>query len=230
MTEITPEAISTVTFRDRTWCATCRSLPGAPYSSLTRLVQGIWESEPGQARAILRRRILTTDPLTPMNWGMVKTAAQRVTSLTSLETGPGWEHVDFTPDPTLPALAPSEQSLAPMELAFALAGRARREGELYRRDRPVGCVLLDPAGERVAWAHNNNRSNRTLHAEVNLIQGLWARTGTGPMPGSRLVTTLEPCRMCQGMLHDCAPYVHVVYAEGDEVPPVPWKLDLQRAS
>jgi tRNA(Arg) A34 adenosine deaminase TadA len=54
----------------------------------------------------------------------------------------------------------------------------------------------------------------TSHAEVNLLE-LWAR----PLPaGSRVVSTLKPCRMCAGLVWDQAEdrrHVLVVYGEDD---------------
>lgn len=208
--------VSAVTWRERTFYARLAQVPGAPHSSLTQLVQGVWEAEPAQARAILRRRILTTDALSPMNWGMVKTAAQRVSVVAAVAPAEGWRLVSFVNEYRI-----VEVSGEPMEAARGLAGAARREGELYRRDRPVGCVLQGPDGALLGGAANTNRDNRTCHAEVNLLQGL-----SGAVPaGSTLFTTLEPCRMCQGMILAVAPDLRVRYLEADGVPEVPWTLD-----
>lgn len=215
------ETISAVTLGDRTWFSRHAAVPGAPHSSITQLVQGIWQAEPGQARAILRKRIFTTGELSPMDRGMVKTAAQRVSVVERLEVRPEWQRVSFANVFTPVELSPELVALHPLDLARALAGLARRVGDLYLRDRPVGCVLEAASGERLAWAHNTNRDNRTLHAEVNLLQTLRAPVP----PGARLITTLEPCRMCQGMIVSCAPGLRVRYAERDRVPEVPWRLD-----
>jgi deoxycytidylate deaminase len=191
---------------------------GEPRSSLTQLVQGVWEADPGMARAILRRRILTTGEIGPLERGMVKTAAQRVARVEALAPEPGWLRVAPAARYEPPALDASERALPPMEIARRLAALSSRQGALRERDRPVGCVLVDAAGAPLAWAHNTNATNRTLHAELNLMQWWWARTG-GPLPpGARLYTTLEPCRMCRGMLYTCGPATAVRYSLADGVP------------
>ncbi|HEX4924736.1 MAG TPA: Bd3614 family nucleic acid deaminase, partial [Bdellovibrionales bacterium] len=77
-------------------------------------------------------------------------------------------------------------------------------------------------------AHNTNHSNRTLHAELNLVQSWW-RMHQAPLPaGAEIYTTLEPCRMCSGMIHHAGPETKVWYLEPDDVPPVPWALNVAR--
>ena len=58
------EGLSTVTWNARTFYARSALAAGQPSSSVTRLIQGIWETETAQARAILRKRIHTTEQLT----------------------------------------------------------------------------------------------------------------------------------------------------------------------
>lgn len=210
------EGLSTVTWNARTFYARSALAAGQPSSSVTRLIQGIWETETAQARAILRKRIHTTEQLTPMNWGMVKTAAQRISVVPAVEPHDDWQPVAFDNPFRI-----MEVSGDAMTAARALAGNARRDGELFRRDRPVGCVLVAAGGELLGGAFNTNRDNRTLHAEVNLLQAL----GCLVPAGATLYTTLEPCRMCQGMIVSCAPGLKVRYAESDAVPEVPWTLD-----
>lgn len=222
---------SWVTFRETTYLARYApgGVPGRPHSSLTQLVQGVWEREPGMARAILRRRIHTTGPLTPLERGMVKTAAQRVSVADAEPALAGPVLVSFENRYAAPELSEWQDALAPMALARALAASVRR-GELRASDRPVGCVLVGADGRRLAWAHNTNAANRTLHAEVNLAQAWWTRHGSGFPPGAALHTTLEPCRMCQGMLAACLPDLHVLYAAGDGMPRVAESLRLEADS
>lgn len=223
-----PATISAVTWRDRTFFVAYLAAAGEPHSSLTQLVQGIWDTEPGQARAILRRRIQTTDELTPLNWGMVKTSAQRVTRVAAIEPQPGWQRMEFLPRHEPRALDAAQAGLPPMELAGLLAGLSVRQDSLHASDRPVGCVLVGANGALLAWAHNTNGANRTLHAEVNLVQKWWAHAGQRIPIGARLFTTLQPCRMCQGMIHTVGSHVPVLYRDPDRVRPVPFELACRR--
>ena len=216
-------AVAAVTHGDRTWFTRYPGVEGSPHSAVTQLIQAVWQSEPAMARAILRRRIRTTAALTPMDRGMVKTAAQRVRELEVVTVEPEWRQLSFVDvyQPIELSALMLEVARDPMALAHRLAGESRREGLLRERDRPVGCVLVGAGGELLAWAHNTNRLNRTLHAEVNLVQAWWAKEAR-PLPsGSRLYTTLEPCRMCQGMIRHCGPGTAVFYAKADGMPRVP---------
>lgn len=208
------EHVSAVSWNGRTWFARHTRQPGSPHSSLTQLVQGLYQTHTG-ARFILRKRILTTEEMIPMNRGMVKTAAQRATTVPALEVQPDWIPVSFTNNYRIVKVSGDA-----VQAARELAGRARRTGELYQRDRPVACVLIGPDGALLGGAGNTSADNRTCHAEVNLLQTI------GRVPeGSTLVTTLEPCRMCQGMILAVDPRMKVRYLESDQQPEVPWKID-----
>ncbi len=97
-------------------------------------------------------------------------------------------------------------SAQPMDLARSLATLCKTSNpERYLRDRAVGAVLVSAEGELLAQAYNSNHSNRTLHAEVRLLQDWGFRTGGAPIPaGAQLFVTLKPCKMCAGMLFYCA--------------------------
>ena len=80
-----------------------------------------------------------------------------------------------------------------MRLALAEAGAA---GE----DVPVGAVIIDPAGQVIAAAHNRREhaGDPTAHAEILAIRAAAAHLGTWRLSGCALVVTLEPCTMCAG--------------------------------
>ena len=205
--------------------------PGLPHSAITRLIQGIWETEAAQARRILRRRIFTSaNVATPMCTGMVKVAAKRL-SLQTLPDAtdlPGRD-VSAQGNPELAQAPAPEPAPGPPRspadlLAFALSLATeipRREGPRYTLDRPVAAILADADGRILATAVNRNARNRTLHAEVRLAQAWHHRTGRGFPPGARVYVTLKCCRMCAGMLWQTAEQpetLHVHYAEDDPGP------------
>ncbi|RYZ75997.1 MAG: hypothetical protein EOP06_31735, partial [Proteobacteria bacterium] len=47
-----------------------------------------------------------------------------------------------------------------------------------------------------------NSKNKTLHAELLMVQSYFRQTGNRIPRGARIVTTRKPCRMCAGILHD----------------------------
>lgn len=69
-------------------------------------------------------------------------------------------------------------------------------------DVPVGAVLLDPAGQVVAAAHNEKEltGDPTAHAELLAIQRVGMAKGDWRLEDLTLVVTLEPCVMCAGAI------------------------------
>ena len=67
-------------------------------------------------------------------------------------------------------------------------------------DVPVGAVVLDPAGELLASAHNTRErdGDPTAHAELVALRAAAAERGSWRLEGCTLVVTLEPCTMCAG--------------------------------
>ena len=165
-----------------------------PRSPVLDLVQAVYEARPERARALLRQRIRAT-ALAPFDADVVKVAAKRV----SLVVAPPGGAVDGLVD------------LAP----FAERARARTGGVVGG----VVATLYDPDGVELLTARNAASENRTLHAEVALAQGWWARTGQPIPAGARIETSLQCCRMCASVLVAAAAGpLDVVYAEPDPGP------------
>lgn len=98
--------------------------------------------------------------------------------------------------------APSESDF--LKLAGDLAATSLKNSSLetprYLRDRPIAAILVSEKNEILSWAVNTNASNRTLHAELNLVQEHFCRTGK-PLPrGAKIFVTLKPCKMCAGAI------------------------------
>ncbi len=186
-------------------------------SAVVRLIQGVYESTPHEARRILRHRIFTTAPLTEMCRGMVRVAAKTVTG----DVRPCGESSDPIHWRELPAPAVSSAEVGDktheksflilsspaqaMSHAEKLASEIQRgSGPDYLQDRAVGAVLVDADGRVLAQAANSNSSNKTLHAEVKLVQAFIRKHGGAIPDGARIFTTLKPCKMCAGMIWNCA--------------------------
>ncbi len=84
-----------------------------------------------------------------------------------------------------------------MRLALAQAELAYQADEV-----PVGAVLVSPAGEVLAAAHNRTEAagDPTAHAELLCIRQAAAAAGGWRLLEATLYVTLEPCPMCAGAL------------------------------
>ncbi len=84
-----------------------------------------------------------------------------------------------------------------MKLALEQAQQAFDEGEI-----PVGAVLLDVSGDPVAAARNQSilKQDPTAHAEIQVLRMAARAAGNYRLPGTVLISTVEPCLMCTGAL------------------------------
>lgn len=84
-----------------------------------------------------------------------------------------------------------------MLLALKEAERSAELGEV-----PVGALLIDARGEVLAAAGNRSISHcdPSAHAETLVLRKAAKQVGNYRLPGTILVTTLEPCIMCLGCL------------------------------
>lgn len=234
-------------WKNQIFLASYERREGEPYSATWCLIQGIWQREPKNALSIVRSRIFTSEEATPMNQGVVKVSAKRMT--TEVEELPfsadDSSVVNVTDDATAARKAATEACVTPSgkmaapgllsargpvsapstlsakEWALELRENVDRtsNGPRYELDRAVGAVLTDAEDRPILGATNRNALNRTLHAEVNLLQGYWDRFQT-PLPeGARIYVTLQCCRMCAALIHSCAGnQIAVFYGEKDPGP------------
>lgn len=84
-----------------------------------------------------------------------------------------------------------------MREALALARECLATGDV-----PVGCVVVDPAGEIIGRGRNRREElgSATRHAEVEAIEEACAHVGSWRLTGCSLYVTLEPCPMCAGAI------------------------------
>jgi tRNA(adenine34) deaminase len=84
-----------------------------------------------------------------------------------------------------------------MREALAQARIAADSGEV-----PVGAVLVDATGERLAAGHNQpiGACDPSAHAEIVTLRAAAQKLGNYRLPGCTLYVTLEPCTMCVGAL------------------------------
>jgi tRNA(Arg) A34 adenosine deaminase TadA len=89
---------------------------------------------------------------------------------------------------------------------------------LHDYDRDIAAILVDAEGKLLSYGVNSNSKNKTLHAEVNLIQRYFKETGRKIPLGAVLYSTHKPCKMCAGMIYHWSenPDVLQVYYNIDE--------------
>jgi len=82
-----------------------------------------------------------------------------------------------------------------MRRALEEARLAAEEGEV-----PVGAVVVDGEGRRIASAHNQTRTlcDPTAHAEILALGAAAGVKGDWRLDDCTLFVTLEPCAMCAG--------------------------------
>jgi len=198
-----------------------------------RLIQGIYDLEPAQARRILRARIYSNVTPSEAELAMVKVAAKRLSAPVAFLPNEKIQYLEVQPasapiplrDENLPAeIRELLDRREFMRAALGLARQIPRRAQLYESDRPVAALLVDREGRLIGAAVNSNAQNRTRHAEMNLIQGLLGDkpAGTKILPrGSRIYVTLKCCKMCAALIWcaaENASEIRVLYAQDDPGP------------
>ncbi|MBC7371193.1 MAG: Bd3614 family nucleic acid deaminase [Bdellovibrionaceae bacterium] len=202
-----------------------------PSSAVVQLLQGLFDVHVDHSFFILRKRIFTTAKLSVMCHGMVKTVAKRATGgILAVDHGLALPkvHIEILP---VPSPFRNEANLASLSVVNSLKvakplAWARRLAELNPRgvvlhdfDRDIACLLVDKSGNLLAYGLNSNSKNKTLHAEVNMVQRYFQETAKKIPAGAEIITTRKPCRMCAGMIHFWSSDPHslrITYAEGDK--------------
>lgn len=197
----------------------------SPSSAVVKLLQGLFDRFVDQSFFILRQRIYTTSRLTEMCRGMIKVVAKRATegivpfnhaldlSFEFCEVGTAMEvlaSVQLLNNENLMSLSAVQKWVAEalpnsksefLELASKLAERVPKGEILHDHDRGIAALLVDKKNRLLGYGINSNSKNKTLHAEVNLIQRLFLEQGYKIPEGSVLYSTHKPCKMCAGMIY-----------------------------
>ncbi|MGZ3792682.1 MAG: Bd3614 family nucleic acid deaminase [Bdellovibrio sp.] len=199
----------------------------APSSAIVKLLQGVFDKFLDQSFFILRNRIYTTAALSEMCRGMVKVVAKRVTE----QVSPRYSSIELNQELMYQEIGDRHDIVIPMaqqsdieqqqifekistqnfsvksisELAkFAdrLAKEVPRGEILHDHDRNIAAVLLDKNSSVLSYGMNSNSKNKTLHAEVNMVQKFYKEQGRRIPKDSVIFCTHKPCKMCSGMIYD----------------------------
>lgn len=198
----------------------------SPSSALVKLLQGLFDSFVDHSFFILRQRLYTTAVLTEMCRGMVKVVAKRATDqVQAVDHGEilNFEFIEIgeTVEALFPVRHLNEENQRPLsemkwkateeaELPDALflmehtkrIAQENPRGEiLHDYDRDIAAILVDAQGNLLSYGLNSNSKNKTLHAEVNLLQRYYKENHRKIPEGSQIFSTHKPCKMCAGMIY-----------------------------
>lgn len=93
---------------------------------------------------------------------------------------------------------PTEQDQAFLTRVFALAQHSRDEGH-----HPFAAIVVDADGNVIAEAMNDSATERTAHAEMNVLRAASRLHGPTVLSGATLYSNAEPCAMCAGGAYWC---------------------------
>jgi tRNA(Arg) A34 adenosine deaminase TadA len=221
--------VAWVEFKGKVYFSYFAKGSSAPSSAVVKLLQGLFDRHKDHSFFILRQRIFTTAALSEMCKGMIKVVAKRATGEIVPEQDSEFsEQLEFievdvadnslssvthlnTENQMLVAsvgewlanLKPQNES-DHLKAAFDLSKQVPRGEVLHDYDREIAALLISPDGQVLSYGVNSNSINKTLHAEVNLVQRYFREHGQKIPAGSVLYSTHKPCKMCAGMIYDWA--------------------------
>ncbi len=187
----------------------------APSSAVVKLLQGLFDQFVDQSFFILRNRIFTTAAVTEMCLGMTKVVAKRITGkVIPVDHQMDLKYEKLEVGLSTELLYPCEQRASPPELSQMQGAQGDwmtqvrelsrlnpRGSVLHDYDREIAALLVR-GQEILAYGLNSNSKNKTLHAEVNLLQSFFKRSA-GKIPrGTQIYSTHKPCKMCAGMIYE----------------------------
>jgi cytidine deaminase len=207
------------------------SANSGPYTAVSELIQGVFLRYPKYAQKILRSRIYTNEPPSHIQKGILKGAAKRFSFEKDRDYHPSIDSVQVSYiDKTDNVIGWKLESLnfnVPIEkpnwlaTAHSLFDSKMSSGVLYKNPRNISALLFSSDFKLLGAAVNTNQTNKTLHAEVNLVQGYFKMFQKKFPQKSIVFSTLKPCRMCTGFLYDWAedPNLLEIFYETDDPGP-----------
>jgi len=185
------------------------------------LIEGVWALVPDQARAITRNRIFSSHPLTHLCEGMLMVAAKRSSYFDSevyQQKFLATSHLSRI-EVSLPGteIFPSLRSIPSESLS---EDQAMETAERLAKNSSLGiaAVLLDEDKKIVSYGWNNHFPNKILHAEIMLVKNFVAQYKSIIPKNYTLISTLQPCAMCAGYLHQhCEDFnsLKIIYKDTD---------------
>lgn len=176
------------------------------------LLQQIFETKKDHSFFILRKAIVTNYEPGVNEKGMVKVVAKRIQQglghpIKSEEdfdlSALNWQRHQPRPLASLSELHHQPLNFSdtdPKVVLQQLVQMVPRGQVLHDYDRPIAAVLVNSEGLVIEFGVNSNHINKTLHAEVNLLQRYFEKHHCQLPLGSKIFVTHKPCKMCAGMI------------------------------
>lgn len=186
-----------------------------PHSAVTRLIQNLTAGRRGSTMD--RQRIYTTiTALTEMDIGMADLFGMRLINweddadpppraradrLTDAYQPPGFQRSDVKCG-TGVDLSQQNDTYKKIHRLYLMAAFAVVSGKLSAlsskstEGHSIGAILVQKDGTIVAWSTSTNFRNKSQHAEVNLIQSYFARSGAKQLPEARTSTPRSSPASC----------------------------------
>lgn len=199
--------IASIFFEGTAYFSLYKPMPFEPHSAATQLIQGLYEEYPETAIRILRNKIYLNYTPTVMCRGMIWLGAKRFEVDMNLNEDQInrlsiKRKITFEPKQNLTSF-----STVPLpEILLWLKNPAEKKQDsastspLFTQHRAVRSVILDAQDQVILAAENQNSSNKTLHAEVILLQDYFRKNRTGFNRSITLFSSLQCCKMCAAMI------------------------------
>jgi hypothetical protein len=202
-----------------------RQDPSLPVdTAVSVLIHGIWRQYPSSALTLLRERVHTNHPLTPVCEGAIKVAAKR----SATHDIQSFEELRCRLSKGVARVIPINLSGAQggvlLDPAFFQTKEVKPTLDLLLKRstgiKRVAAALLGPDGHWLGGAWNTAKLDRSAHAEYNLARGLLL-SGMKIPKDSTLFVSLRPCAMCAGAIWSACESleeVHIRFLEEDPGP------------
>ncbi len=211
----------------RTYWTGFNSRPEQPTSAAVLLLQGIFDQFRDLSFFILRDRVYLNYTPSEMDLGMLKLVAKRWSQAPwsldpeneAIEIAPGKDGF-YIPSSARQTITLADDKIRNRNQAIVLLEHLERQvlrqGKLHDQSRPLAAILTDEFGSILQTAVHQGSINKTLHAEVDLLQQ-YARRDLRFRPEFCLYASMKPCHMCAGMIHHCG--IENVFYKSDDPGP-----------
>lgn len=211
-----------VAHQDKIFYSNYSGVSQAPTSALIQLVQGLFKKYEDHTFFILRNRIWTSYELTGMEKEFIKVTAKRA-SMVSSGNGEARDEANLVSSVAEKQLVYINESISIENYVFKskdehiksqvravdlldemVSSISRTQEMKHDMNRDIAALMVSREGILLSACTAQNKINKTLHAEVSLVQSYYQKTGRLIPAGAKIYTSLKPCRMCAAMIYHCS--------------------------
>lgn len=206
-------------------------------SSVTKLIQGLFEQYIDLSFFILRNRIYSTEKINEFSKAMVKLAAKRISGQIipqNFEIKLTYTFEEILPEFDGDIFVHSSHRIGndacfsvkdrfsdPVQIEKFLSMKISeipRGNVLHDFNRKIAVAVIDDDGAVIEIATNQNFKNKTLHAEILLVGNLLNKGYSAAPKNWRLYASLKPCKMCAALLNEFFSDSEIYYFQEDPGP------------